>query len=434
MTIRCRLDYVSGMLVSVLLIACKSGDSTVSSSVQETSAPTPPEETAAPETETTETGETGPGETETGDSWPPALPVAVLSVDPASGEAPLQVTVGTEGTTAATEDWSMVLDYGDGVVETEVGHAHTYMEEGAYLVHLAVTDAYGQEAHAYAAVAVYPPTCPAADPPELLGALDDPELDEASGLAESRVNPGLFWSHNDSGGDPIVYAVAADGAVKGAFEVSGAALQDWEDLDIGADPVTGAPRLYIGDVGDNGAVRSEVTVWIVDEPVVDLGGPRADGVTEPALAVTLRYPKDVHDSEALFVDPVTDDIYIVTKDRFVTGFTGIYRKAAPHADGDDVVLELVASLDVYVAPYLGMITSATAAPDGSAFAIRGYGLGAFVFLRGESVGASFAAMPCFVELPSSDGLAEAIAFGAAGSHLYTLHEGENAELWSVALH
>jgi hypothetical protein len=422
------------MLWSVLFVACKSEDSTASSSVEETSAPAPSEETAVPETAAVETGETGPAETETGDSWPPPLPVAVLTVDPVSGEAPLRVTVGIEGTSTATEEWSLVLDYGDGVVETEVGDGHTYVEEGAYLVHLLVTDAYGQEGHAYAAVAVYPPTCPAADPPELIGALDDPELDEASGLAESRVNPGLFWSHNDSGGDPIVYAIAADGAVKGAFAVTGAELRDWEDLDIGADPARGAPRLYIGDVGDNGAEREEVTVWIVDEPVVDLAGPRVDGVTEPAMAVTLRYPKDVHDSEALFVDPVTDDIYIVTKDRFVTGFTGIYRKAAPHADGDDAVLELVASLDVYVAPYLGMITSATAAPDGSAFAIRGYGLGAFVFLRDESVGTSFAAMPCFVELPASDGLAEAIAFGAAGTHLYTLHEGENAELWSVALH
>src|SRR5690606_1795107 len=50
--------------------------------------------------------------------------------------------------------------------------------------------------------------------PERLSVLP-PELEEASGLAASRRHAGVLWMHNDSGGEPEVFAVDSTGAVLG---------------------------------------------------------------------------------------------------------------------------------------------------------------------------------------------------------------------------
>ena len=43
------------------------------------------------------------------------------------------------------------------------------------------------------------------------GALDNPEIVEASGIAASRKNAGALWTHNDSGGAPKVYLIDDSG-------------------------------------------------------------------------------------------------------------------------------------------------------------------------------------------------------------------------------
>ena len=45
---------------------------------------------------------------------------------------------------------------------------------------------------------------------EELGRLP-PELRESSGLAVSRTQPGVLWSHNDSGDAPTLYAIDVKG-------------------------------------------------------------------------------------------------------------------------------------------------------------------------------------------------------------------------------
>jgi hypothetical protein len=54
-----------------------------------------------------------------------------------------------------------------------------------------------------------------------------PALPEASGLALSRRTPGLLWAINDSG-EPYLYALDTNGALKGKIHVTGAGVHDWE--------------------------------------------------------------------------------------------------------------------------------------------------------------------------------------------------------------
>jgi uncharacterized protein YjiK len=130
-----------------------------------------------------------------------------------------------------------------------------------------------------------------------------PEVHEASGLTASRRSSDVLWTHNDSG-EPVLYAVGTDGKLRGRVRVSGARVEDWEDIAIG--PCATGSCLYIADIGDNREARAHVTIYRVPEPAPDAG------VTAPAAAIQAAYPDQPQDAEGLFIGP-NGALYIVTK-------------------------------------------------------------------------------------------------------------------------
>ena len=52
---------------------------------------------------------------------------------------------------------------------------------------------------------------------------------ETSGLVESRTTPGEFWTHNDSGNTPEIFALTSEGKVSKRVQIQGAQFEDWED-------------------------------------------------------------------------------------------------------------------------------------------------------------------------------------------------------------
>src|SRR5882672_6380168 len=90
-----------------------------------------------------------------------------------------------------------------------------------------------------------------------------PEIPEASGLAVSRRNPGILWSHNDSGHAPVLFAVDAAGALRGRVRVP-ILTRDWEDVSAARCPA--GDCLYIADIGDNGLARRRIQIYRVPEP------------------------------------------------------------------------------------------------------------------------------------------------------------------------
>ena len=79
--------------------------------------------------------------------------------------------------------------------------------------------------------------------PLQIATLEDRSIRESSGVVASRKNPGLFWTHNDSGDGPFVYAFDRAGRGRGTFRVEGAKALDWEDIAAGAGPEAG--RAYL---------------------------------------------------------------------------------------------------------------------------------------------------------------------------------------------
>ena len=194
-------------------------------------------------------------------------------------------------------------------------------------------------------------------------------LPEASGLALSRRTPGLLWSHNDSGA-AVVYALNASGALQGRVKVSGAAVVDWEDVEVAACP--SGSCLYVADIGDNPGTRKQITVYRVPEPLP------TDSATPAAEAFHATFPDGPHDAEALLVTG-KGELWVATKG--VKGPAALYRSPEPFRAGATVRLERVADLG------LGgkqRITDGAVSPDGQWSALRTHD--AVLFYRTSELG------------------------------------------------
>ena len=164
----------------------------------------------------------------------------------------------------------------------------------------------------------------------VLGRIADPAVRESSGLAASRRNPGLLWTHNDSDDGPLLYCLDLQGRSCGTWRVTGAEAWDWEGMAAGPGPRAGEPYLYVGDIGDNLDQRTEIVVYRVPEPAAGGNGPvpttASPAATASAEALRLRYPDGPRNAEALLVHPTTGDVYVVSKE---AASAGVYKATAP---------------------------------------------------------------------------------------------------------
>lgn len=209
--------------------------------------------------------------------------------------------------------------------------------------------------------------------PAKVGVLEDRSIDESSGIVASRTTPGMYWTHNDSGDGPFIYAFDDHGHNRGVWRVTGALANDWEDIAAGPGPSAGINYLYIGDIGDNSGTRSPIIVYRIPEPTISAaeeGAKKKDAQpTEAAEVLRLRYPDGHHNAEALIVNPKSGKIYIVTKIEF--GNARVY-EADPSTTSDGVIpLTRVGELSVPTV-FGGMITGASISPDGLRVALCDY--------------------------------------------------------------
>lgn len=130
------------------------------------------------------------------------------------------------------------------------------------------------------------------------------QLPEASGMAISRRSPGVLWSMNDSDG-PMVVGFDTTGKMLGRVKITGADVNNWEDISIG--PCDEGSCLYVADTGNGGGTqRNDVVIYRVPEPSI------TDQQTAPARVFNAAYPADEdHEAEAVFM--AGGQLYLVTK-------------------------------------------------------------------------------------------------------------------------
>ncbi len=228
------------------------------------------------------------------------------------------------------------------------------------------------------------------------------DLTENSAAAASATQPGVIFTINDSGNEPILYAFDTTGAGRGAWRVTNAVNNDWENASLGpcsgetpappppardpAGSTGGAPRpavpppphcVYIGDTGDNSEIRDQPSLYRVREPLAEQSGYLGALTAE---RIGLHYTDGPHDVEAMYVTP-DGAIWLITKrPRFDP--SGHLRPAlvfriAPEAwdtPGTVTLATLVDSLPLVPgsAP-LRYVTDAALSPDAHALAVRTYG-------------------------------------------------------------
>ena len=108
------------------------------------------------------------------------------------------------------------------------------------------------------------------DRQDITGTLNDKEMDETSGIAASSLSPDTYYVHNDSGDTSRFFAITPQGHIKSVIYFKGdpkekQGVVDCEDIAVGPGPIKGKSYVYMGDIGDNGAVRKYITVYRMEE-------------------------------------------------------------------------------------------------------------------------------------------------------------------------
>ena len=209
------------------------------------------------------------------------------------------------------------------------------------------------------------------DLPQPVGKIMEPALKEASGLTPSRKVPGRFWSHNDSGHAPEIFALDSEGHALATVKIEGGNLVDWEAMET-----DGEGGMWIGDFGNNLNRRRDLILYRVEEPGHQI--PRTLQVSD---TVRFRYsdqqafpPEKMNfDCEAMFV--WDQKLYLLTKHRSDRD-TKLYRIEDWQSDE----VHIARLIDRF--EWIGQVSDAALTSDGSRLAVLTYS-GIWIFNRPE---------------------------------------------------
>jgi len=266
------------------------------------------------------------------------------------------------------------------------------------------------------ALAACSPPGPRQDPPDALfergirlGKVDL-KLREASGLVASVTNPGMLWTHNDSRNSPDVYLIDEDANIVMTCRLN-VKNRDWEDIAIGKGPDSTKYYIYLGEIGDNLSSYGSKIIYRFEEPKADA----ATKQIELTDKLVFKLEDGNRDTEALMVDPFTNDIIIISKWETPVRF---YRIAYPFEE-DTLVARKTAEID------LTEVTAGSISLDGKEVLLRSYN-DIYYWRRADDtpLEALVTSQPMQIPyLPEFQG--EAIAWSLDGKGFYTLSESRN---------
>lgn len=270
------------------------------------------------------------------------------------------------------------------------------------------------------------------NPPKVVGTIDSKEIDESSGIAASRCNANVLWTHNDSGNDANVFALDLQGKKLGTWRVPNAKNIDWEDIAT-VKSANGECFLYIGDTGNNTKDRrSKFRIYKFKEPLVS-GATDSNRknplITEPAEAIEIQYPDSAHDAETLMVNQQSGDIYILSKQ--LSEPSAVYKLKNDYDLTKTNQLEKITDFTVPAIPN-GFLTGGDIAPDGKHAIICDYYNAYELTLPNDAKNFDdiWKQKPLVVELGKRE-QGEAIGFSADGKSIFATSEGKNSPLIEV---
>ena len=146
---------------------------------------------------------------------------------------------------------------------------------------------------------------------------------------EVRENSGLFfhhgrlWTHNDSGGKPILYALdTATFEVVQRVTLANAKNKDWEDV------CTDGENVYVGDFGNNKGKRKNLRIYTFPLSALPDNGDATVTVDSIRFSfgdqTVFEYEKHAHDYDCESLFATEQFLYVFSKG-WATGTTRLYR-------------------------------------------------------------------------------------------------------------
>ena len=241
-------------------------------------------------------------------------------------------------------------------------------------------------------------------------------LEEASGLAASTANPGYFWTLNDSGNPSELFLLNEKAATIKTYALN-VENRDWEDVALGPGPEENAQYLYVGDIGDNLSRYDVKYIYQLREPSIDAPEEILDFDT-----LIVKLSDEVRDSETLMSDPVSKNLYLVSKQNH---HAGLYELSYPF-NVDTLIAELVCDL-----PFKH-INGGSISPLGNEVLLRNYEHIYYWKKTGDETIVDLLKKPAIEIQYDPEPQGESIAWAQDSSGFFTLSEnakGERSKLY-----
>jgi hypothetical protein len=245
---------------------------------------------------------------------------------------------------------------------------------------------------------------------QALAEATDKKLEEASGLAASVNNPGLLWTHNDSGNGAAVFLIDQKLEVRLTCKLKDIKNRDWEDIAVGPGPEPGKTYIYVADIGDNLAIFPYKMIYRFEEPVFK-PGEKETTITE-FDTITFQLEGEIKDTEALMVNPLNKNMYIISKRENPVYLYGLQY---PYSPGDTLTASKLTAL-----PYT-QIVAADFSADGKEIIMKNY-RNVYYWKAGDRPVAEVLKERPYTLIYKEEPQGEAITFARDGSGYFTLSE------------
>lgn len=221
--------------------------------------------------------------------------------------------------------------------------------------------------------------------PQFAGIPDEAKLSELSGLTRSNTTPDIYWAINDGDNPAEIIAIDGQARTKAWFTVDGLRNIDWEDIANYRDQ--GRNFLAIADSGDNGGLRTDLFLHIVEEPV----NLSENGHIAVTRTIRFQWADGARDTESMLADENRRQFLLISKKRVPAEVFALPFNAK---DGDKpkllAILEGIAQPDEKTmnakgdyGRYRSQITGADISPDGQWLAVLNYQQITFFSLAGQ---------------------------------------------------
>ena len=259
--------------------------------------------------------------------------------------------------------------------------------------------------------------------------ISDIRINEASGIAVSRIHKDIVWIINDGGSSSaaLIFGVNSKGEHLCTIDIQGVRNNDWED--IASFEYKGKPYILIADVGDNKAERTKYFLHVIQEPDLKKISHVSPVSIKPSWSMAFTYEDGPRDCESVAVDIINEKILLLSKRDHPSVLYELslqkQEKAVAKRLGQIKPLPQPTQNDIRLMKYLNYITQPTAmdiSADGLSAIVLTYA-NAYYYNLEKKTGwlSAFSTPPKEIVLPFLQ-QAESVCFGKDGTSIYVTSE------------